>query len=98
MSHADFPAWYYGPNGEAEIFKTHDAVPQGWLDHPAKHEAKPKAAPPKAAAPKPPTAAELPLTRAQIVSELLDYKVPFKTEAGDQELYDLLVDHIDKTS
>lgn len=31
---ADLNTWFYGPNGEAEIF--HDAadVPAGWLDHP----------------------------------------------------------------
>ncbi len=34
----NWPAWYYGPNGEAEIFESVDDVPEGWLDHPSKHE------------------------------------------------------------
>lgn len=32
---ADFPAWFYGPNGEAEIFATADDIPEGWADTPA---------------------------------------------------------------
>lgn len=31
-----WPGWFYGPNGEAEIFQSEDEVPKGWLDHPAK--------------------------------------------------------------
>lgn len=29
-----FPAWYYGPAGEAAIFDSPDCVPDGWRDHP----------------------------------------------------------------
>lgn len=36
----EFPSWYYGPNGEAEIFQSADEVPEGWLDHPSKHPPK----------------------------------------------------------
>lgn len=32
---ADWPAWFYGPNGEAEIFADAAAVPDGWADTPA---------------------------------------------------------------
>lgn len=31
-----FPAWFYGPNGEAEIFESEAQVPAGWLDDPNK--------------------------------------------------------------
>lgn len=31
-----YPGWRYGPNGEAEIFQTADAVPEGWFDTPQK--------------------------------------------------------------
>jgi hypothetical protein len=34
--HQAFPAWFYGPNGEAEIFQAEEDVPAGWVDHPAK--------------------------------------------------------------
>jgi hypothetical protein len=32
---ADWPAWFYGPNGEAEIFASEADVPDGWRDTPA---------------------------------------------------------------
>lgn len=52
---SSWPAWYYGPNGEAEIFQSKAEVPTGWKDHPfnpgeAKAAPKPTAAP--VAAPK----------------------------------------------
>lgn len=31
-----WPGWFYGPNGEAEIFQSRDEVPKGWEDHPSK--------------------------------------------------------------
>jgi hypothetical protein len=31
-----FPSWFWGPNGEAEIFQTEEDVPAGWVDHPSK--------------------------------------------------------------
>lgn len=33
-----WPGWFYGPNGEAEIFQSRDEVPKGWEDHPSKVE------------------------------------------------------------
>ncbi|MEL6568183.1 MAG: hypothetical protein AAFQ22_07175 [Pseudomonadota bacterium] len=30
-----WPAWRYGPNGEAQIFQGPDEVPEGWADTPA---------------------------------------------------------------
>lgn len=35
LSQKDWPAWFYGPAGEAEIFNSPDDVPDGWKDHPA---------------------------------------------------------------
>ena len=29
-----WPAWRYGPNGEARIFNKDDVVPKGWVDSP----------------------------------------------------------------
>ena len=46
--HVEFPAWRYGPNGEAQIFDHKEEVPNGWVDSPAK-VGKPQ---PKAPAPK----------------------------------------------
>ena len=31
-----FPAWFYGPNGEAAIFNTADEIPASWADAPGK--------------------------------------------------------------
>lgn len=33
----DFPAHYYGPNGENRVFDRKEDVPAGWHDHPSKH-------------------------------------------------------------
>lgn len=57
-----FPRWFYGPNGEAEIFEAKELVPAGWsawqgkFDTPAETddnepapEAKRRGRPPKAA-------------------------------------------------
>lgn len=32
---AGFPAWFYGPDGEAAIFAAADEIPEGWVDTPA---------------------------------------------------------------
>lgn len=47
---SSWPAWYYGPKGEADIFQSKTEVPSGWKDHPfnpdeAKATSKPAAAP-----------------------------------------------------
>jgi regulator of replication initiation timing len=31
-----WPAWRYGPNGEAQIFASAGDVPEGWVKHPSK--------------------------------------------------------------
>jgi hypothetical protein len=36
-----FPAWRYGPKGEAEVFQSEADVPKGWVDHPSKVKAAP---------------------------------------------------------
>jgi hypothetical protein len=32
----DFPAWYYGPEGQSDVFERAEDVPEGWQDHPSK--------------------------------------------------------------
>lgn len=51
MSDKNWPAWFYGPNGQSDVFDSADEVPAGWQDHPSKvgEKAAPKPAP---AAPK----------------------------------------------
>ncbi len=45
---SDWPAWYYGPDGEGRIFDRAEDVPEGWQDHPDKAKAvAPKPAPVK---------------------------------------------------
>lgn len=31
-----FPAWFYGPNGESQMFQRREDVPEGWADSPAR--------------------------------------------------------------
>lgn len=31
---SDFPAWFYGPAGKAQIFECAEDVPTGWADAP----------------------------------------------------------------
>lgn len=33
---ADWPAWFYGPDGEARVFDAPDDIPAGWADAPGK--------------------------------------------------------------
>jgi hypothetical protein len=32
---SEFPAWFYGPEGQSAIFETESEVPSGWKDHPS---------------------------------------------------------------
>lgn len=32
----EFPAYYYGPNGQSQLFQHAAEVPEGWRDHPSK--------------------------------------------------------------
>jgi len=34
VQNSNFPAWYYGPDGESQIFDREEDVPEGWTDHP----------------------------------------------------------------
>lgn len=40
-----WPAWRYGPNGEAQIFASAGDVPEGWVKHPSKHPPAPEQLP-----------------------------------------------------
>lgn len=35
-----WPAWWFGPNGQRQIFKSPDEVPDGWVDSAVEAEAK----------------------------------------------------------
>lgn len=35
---SSWPAWYYGPNNQADTFGSPEEVPAGWQDHPSKIE------------------------------------------------------------
>lgn len=35
---SSWPAWYYGPNNQADTFGSPEEVPEGWQDHPSKIE------------------------------------------------------------
>ena len=35
-----WPAWWFGPNGQRQIFKSADEVPEGWVDSAVEAEAK----------------------------------------------------------
>jgi hypothetical protein len=34
LDNTAWPAWFYGPDGDAEIFDAPEDVPEGWEDHP----------------------------------------------------------------
>lgn len=36
MTTRNGPAWFYGPNGQSQVFEPGDDVPAGWQDHPSK--------------------------------------------------------------
>lgn len=40
----DWPAWRYGPGGEARIFQEDEPIPEGWVDHPSLLAAAPEPA------------------------------------------------------
>jgi hypothetical protein len=46
---AHWPGWFYGPDGEAQIFQSEAEVPKGWATTPEKAipKAKPKEDPPE---------------------------------------------------
>lgn len=52
MTKVSWPAWFYGPNNQAEVFASEALVPSGWQDHPSKVAEKAKPAPAPAATPK----------------------------------------------
>lgn len=88
-----WPAWFYGPKGEAQIFEKAEDVPQGWQDNPNKFKAAAKAdddEPDDEA-----NADTGGLTREQIIADLERRKVPFKASATDAQLYRKLQKTID---
>lgn len=97
MDPIKWPAWYYGPNGEAEIFQKAEDVPKGWQDHPGKHKArKEKADDKRDDDDDDDKAGTGGLTREQIVADLERRKVFFKANASTKTLYRLLMEAIEK--
>lgn len=45
QSVVEWPAWYYGPDGAAQVFKSPEEVPEGWVDSMSKAAAKEWSAP-----------------------------------------------------
>lgn len=80
----NWPAWYYGPAGEAKVFQSEAEVPQGWLDAPGKHY---DPTPPIAPAPD----TSLPLTRKQVLAGLSKRGVKFNPRLSTRELYDTFI-------
>jgi hypothetical protein len=36
MKTHSYPAWFYGPHGQSQVFHNEADVPEGWQDHPSK--------------------------------------------------------------
>jgi hypothetical protein len=78
---ARFPSWpafRYGPNGEAQIFQRPEDVPEGWKDSPGAHFEPPPAVKPA------------PMTREEVVAALKARGVEFKRNAPTSVLCDQL--------
>lgn len=54
MEKVSWPAYFYGPQGQAQVFQSEAEVPKGWEDHPSKHGETAAKAPAAPAAPKAP--------------------------------------------
>lgn len=84
-----WPAWFYGPNNQAQIFNKAEDVPEGWVDHPRKLvEDEDKTPPPKQNA--------LPLTKEQIIEQLNQRGITFPKNASARALYDMLVEDVER--
>jgi hypothetical protein len=90
-----WPAWYYGPDNQSQIFENEDQVPDGWVDSPAKlSDKKPKGDDEGEAAKKreqEATAVYEKKTDAEIHKELNDRKIEFGTKWPRNKLVALLV-------
>jgi hypothetical protein len=99
--HVAWPSWRYGPDGEAAIFTRAEDVPDGWYDHPKKHEpgyvapadeealaAREAALAVREAALK--EKVVIPLTRDEMCAGLFQRHIPFDEDASDVTLYALV--------
>lgn len=84
-THQPTMAWH-PKTGENQVFDHPDDVPADWLDT---HPDNVKAKAPVKAAPAPATTG-LPLTRDEIVKALSGFEIPFRANAKDKALYELL--------
>jgi hypothetical protein len=97
-----WPAWYYGPNGEARIFNEGDIVPKGWKDSPKKlAQSEQPAQPEKLKPEKPKKGAKQEVTQEQLdrintIAELREAGVEIADDATDDEInaaIDTLTEH-----
>ena len=97
MSRPQWPAWWFGPNGEQLPFEKAEDVPQGWQDHPSKFQkrfnSEEKREQEGDESGEGDNGDEVPkdLTREKIIADLERRKVPFKKSASDKALYRLLL-------
>ena len=87
-----WPAWYYGPDGQAAIFENADNVPSGWVDDPRKLG---KAAVDKGMAAKGKAVLkELGMSRKEAVVELRAAGINVPDNAKADEVYALVAEHL----
>lgn len=108
MDKVSWPAWYFGPKGERQIFEKAEDVPKGWQDDPNKFKKRKGEAPSKDGEKSEGGEdgedgddgnADLGgLTREQIIADLERRKVFFKASASDKALYRLLQKTIEEQS
>lgn len=79
-----FPGWFYGPNGEAQVFDKVEDVPKGWQDDPNKFGSR------KEEEPADPPLEHGGLTRQQIIDDLQRREIKYKVTQTTAALYRLL--------
>lgn len=91
LKDAKFPAFYWGPDGQRELFTSAAEVPTGWTDtHPKHYDGQKPPPGPKTTAP------VIPMTKAEIVAELKAANIPYQNNIGQQAAYNLLVGELKK--
>jgi hypothetical protein len=81
----DFPAYFYGPGGQARVFNAAAEVPAGWADHPTKVK-EPNVIDVRGGVPHIKA-----ITKAEISEKLEKLGVEHNPRWSEQRLYDMLV-------
>lgn len=85
-----WPAWFYGPKGQSEIFQSEEQVPEGWEDHPSKFQ---RGASKTATTPTPPEPSKYKdKTDAEVIEELKKRKIDHNARWPRPKLEALLVE------